>query len=677
MKFNLRTLWISLAALVGILVLAIGLFVAFFPKDLAAQEAERRIEEATGRDLTLGSVELSFWPALGFSAEQASLSNPEGFPTDQPFLAADRIVFAVKLLPLLRGAVEVKRLIFEGAELNLRANQDQTDNWTFPTEQSESQPATIEDLRLEDVRLVDGRISFQGAEGEPLVLSDVDASLTLQSLDQPATLEAALTYRDERLEVQSAIANPRAVMENAETPLTASVESEVLNAAFDGAFNAANGALTGALEASGPSLRRVLSWNGTPMGEGGGFGAFRVQGQMAHLAQETALTDLALRLDTIDANGALTLITQEGGKLLIRGALNAASIDLNTYLPAPPEGAQASGVQANTAWDTTAIDLTGLRAFDADIAFTLGALRFQRMSFTDAAMALRVNNGVADARLSRLSLYEGAGTARFIADASGSTPRIAVQMDAQNIQAEPLLRDAVGFDRIAGRGRLRASLVGTGASQAAIMRSLRGDAAFVFNDGQLKGVNLAQVARTVQAAMTGQAAGEGSATDFAEMAADFTVAGGVAATDNLRLLNPFVRLEGRGVIDVGQQSIDMRITPRAVSSSRGQGGDLSVAGIGVPFRIRGPWTRVGFSVALEDVAQDQLRNILGQRGGGLGDIGAALGIGGAAPPAPAGEAGEGEDATQPAQPAPSLEDRARDALGGILGGNRDKNAPGP
>jgi AsmA protein len=209
------------------------------------------------------------------------------------------------------------------------------------------------------------------------------------------------------------------------------------------------------------------------------------------------------------------------------------------------------------------------------------------------------------------------------------------------------------------------------------MRSLRGDAAFVFNDGQLKGVNLAQVARTVQAAMTGQAAGEGSATDFAEMAADFTVAGGVAATDNLRLLNPFVRLEGRGVIDVGQQSIDMRITPRAVSSSRGQGGDLSVAGIGVPFRIRGPWTRVGFSVALEDVAQDQLRNILGQRGGGLGDIGAALGIGGAAPPAPAGEAGEGEDATQPAQPAPSLEDRARDALGGILGGNRDKNAPGP
>ncbi len=52
----------------------------FFPKELAAREAERRIEEATGRDLVLGNnIEISFWPALGFSVDNASLSNPDRF----------------------------------------------------------------------------------------------------------------------------------------------------------------------------------------------------------------------------------------------------------------------------------------------------------------------------------------------------------------------------------------------------------------------------------------------------------------------------------------------------------------------------------------------------------------------------------------------------------------------
>ena len=110
------------------------------------------------------------------------------------------------------------------------------------------------------------------------------------------------------------------------------------------------------------------------------------------------------------------------------------------------------------------------------------------MNFSDVALALRVANGAADARLTRISLYDGGGTARLIADGSGAVPRIAVELNAQNIQAETLLRDAIGFDRIVGRGRLTAtSLVGTGGSQAAIMRSLRGNASFNFNDGQMEG----------------------------------------------------------------------------------------------------------------------------------------------------------------------------------------------
>jgi len=690
MKLNAKTIGIGIGAVLLALVLAVVLFFVFFPKDLAAREAERRIEEATGRDLILGgAIDVSFWPALGFSVEQASLSNPEGFDSEHPFISADRIVFAVKVMPLLRGSIEVNELIFEGAEIRMVARPDGEANWTFPTETTEENQTTIEDLRLDDVRLIDGYISFVGAEGgEPLVLEDVDASLALDSLDEPARLEAALDYRGQRLNIESTIGLPRAMLEKGESPMQASLRSDPLNASFDGAFNAANGALAGRLDARGPSLRQLLAWFGAPMAEGGGFGRYSLTAQMAREGETTALTGAALQLDDIQATGNITLINQTNGRLRINGGLNAQSVDLNPYLPAPAQSADGAGVQVNTAWSSDPIDFSGLRALDADLNLALGALRFQRMNFSNVALNLRVANGAADARLSRISLYDGAGTARLIADGSGATPRIAIELNAENVQAEPLLRDAIGFDRIAGRGRLTASLVGTGNSQATIMRSLRGNTSFSFNDGQWKGVNLAQVARTVQAAVSGTTAGEGSATDFAELAASFTVADGQAATDNLRLLNPFVRLEGRGLINIGAQTIDMRLAPRAVNNAQGQGGDATIAGLGIPFRITGPWSRVSFWPAIEDVVQDQLRNVLRQQdtGSPLARLGEALfGREPAATTTPT-ETPAGDTPAAPATgetTAPATEERPRNPLEDIFRGaierqrEKQKEEPAP
>lgn len=686
---NWKLIGISVGAVLGVLVLAAGLFIAFFPKDLAAREAERRIEEATDRDLVLGgNVELTFWPALGFSVDQVSLSNPRDFDSvarrggveaaETPFLAADRIVFAVAVMPLLRGEVQVKNLILTGADVQLRAKEDGTSNWTFPTDE-EADETTLEDLRLDNVQLIDSIITFQGAEGEaPLTFEDVDATLALESLDSPAQIQAALTYRAERLNVDAGIGLPRAVLEKGETPITAQLRSAPLEADLSGTFNAETGALTGAIQANGASVRRLLAWVGSPMAEGDGFGAYRVTGQMAREGETTALTELALRMDAIEANGALNLINQENGRLRVTGVLNAPTLDLNTYLPAPAQG-DGSGVEVDTAWSSDPLDLSGLRALDADLNLTLGALRFQRMSFTNVALALRVANGAADARLTRIALYEGGGTARLIADGAGPTPRIAIELNAENIQAETLLRDAIGFDKIVGRGRLTASLVGTGASQAAIMRSLRGTASFNFNDGQYKGVNLAQMARTLQSFTSGQQAqAQGNGTDFAELAANFAVSEGVAATDSLRMLNPFVRLEGRGLINIGSQTIDMRLTPRAVRSIEGQGGDATIAGIGIPFRISGPWSRVSFRPALEDVVQNQLRDILSRQSGDnpLGSLGEAL-FGRTPPgetttetPTPTTETGDGE--TPAPTPAPA-EERPRNPLEEILRRATERN----
>jgi AsmA protein len=697
MKPNWKLIGIGAGAVLGVLVIAAVLFVAFFPKELAAREAERRIEEATGRELTLGAnIEISLFPNLGFSVDNASLSNPEGFDDaarrggadETPFIAADRIVFAVALMPLLGGDIEVKRLIFDGAEVRLRAKEDGSANWTFPTEEDSEQP-TLEDLRLDDVQLNDSLITFEGADGgAPLTLEDVDAQLALRSLDNPATLNAAFNYREERVSVDGTVGSPRAILEKRETTLDAVVRSDPLNASFDGTFNPETGALVGALESRGASLRQLLAWIGSPMADGGGFGAFDVAGQLRREGDTIALTEATLGLDHIQASGNLSIVTQENERLRIDGALTAPRIDLNTYLPAPAQGAEAGGVAVDQGWSNDPIDFTGLRALDANLSLSVGALRFQRMDFSDVQMALRLANGAADARLTQISLYGGSGTGRLIADGSGAVPRLAIELNTENVQAEPLLRDAIGFDKITGRGTLRASLVGRGPSQAALMRSLGGTASFSFNDGQWKGVNLAQMARSLQSVMSGQSVNSGGgATDFAELGASFVVSDGVAATENLRLLNPFVRLEGTGLVNIGAQTIDMRITPRAVRSMEGQGGDASIAGLGIPFRVTGPWSRVSFRPAVEDIVQNQLRDILNRRDGEANPLG-ALGeaLFGRAPAQPAETPAETpapdsdgptpapapEEQKQPERPRNPLEDIFRRAMEGD-----QKQAPPP
>jgi AsmA protein len=538
---------------------------------------------------------VTLWPALGLSATSVTLSNPPGM--DGPFLTAREVVFAVAAAPLLRGDVQIKRVFLAAPQLTLVARKDGAPNWTFPaTPSNAGEPERrLKALRLDDLTIADGALTYTGPEGgEPIAVSDIDATLALASLDTPATLKGSLVYRNEALKLEATVGKPRALLEQGATPLTLRLESPLASATLDGAVDTATGAVTGKLAAKGASLRKVMAWQGAPLAPGAGFGPFDVAADLDARLPTIAFAKGAYRLDAIAARGDVALTIEDNGRLAVKGALAIPTLDVNPYLPAPPAVTQTAapgGVNVAAGWDAKPMDLAGLRAMDADLNLGVDDLRFQKMQFTKGQLRLRLANGVADAALSRVSLYEGGGTARLVVGADGA---VRSEIDVADVQALPMLTAAIGFDKIEGRGRLKASLAGRGRSQAELMRALAGSASFSFNDGAWRGVNLAQVARQVQAALTGETVGAAAKTDFAEFAADFTVANGVATTQNLKLLNPFVRLDGKGTLDIGAQTTDLRLAPRAVRSAEGQGGDALARGLGIPFRASGPWTGIKF-----------------------------------------------------------------------------------
>ncbi len=137
----------SIVALVVLALLAVVLLVD--PNDYR-DDIERVVESKTGRQLTLGGdLHLSIFPWLALKAGPASLGDAPGFG-DEPFVSIQEARVGVRLLPLIRGKVEVGDVRLAGARIRLITDEQGRNNWADLGEQKdEAQPAPADEQSME------------------------------------------------------------------------------------------------------------------------------------------------------------------------------------------------------------------------------------------------------------------------------------------------------------------------------------------------------------------------------------------------------------------------------------------------------------------------------------------------------------------------------------------------
>ena len=168
----------SLIVLIVIALLAVRLLVN--PNDYKGRIAQV-VRHSTGRELALpGQIKLSVFPWIALEFGPASLGNPPGFGTE-PFASVQQVAVRVKLLPLLRGHLQIGRVDIDGLDLRLRSNAAGQGNWqglggssaapgASPASASSAGPAALPDLAGVVIR--DSRLSYQG-----MVASSVNLSI--------------------------------------------------------------------------------------------------------------------------------------------------------------------------------------------------------------------------------------------------------------------------------------------------------------------------------------------------------------------------------------------------------------------------------------------------------------------------------------------------------------------
>ncbi|MGD8484167.1 MAG: AsmA family protein, partial [Thioalkalispiraceae bacterium] len=204
-KFSL----ISLAAIIGILLIAIvTLPFIVDPNDYKPQITEV-VKEKTGRELSIpGEIELSVFPWLGIKLGEVALSNAPGFGA-QPFARIGAVDVRVQLLPLLKKEIRLGRVELVGLQLDLQRDNTGKSNWD---DLLRPQPKATKKQVTEETETMEQGLAIAGLAVGGISIRDAqlnwhdqlnNQSITIQSLgletgsikaDQPVELELTTRF---------------------------------------------------------------------------------------------------------------------------------------------------------------------------------------------------------------------------------------------------------------------------------------------------------------------------------------------------------------------------------------------------------------------------------------------------------------------------------------------------
>ena len=124
--------------------------------------------------------------------------------------------------------------------------------------------------------------------------------------------------------------------------------------------------------------------------------------------------------------------------------------------------------------------------------------------------------------------------------------------------------------------------------------------------------------------MSGWQASQEKTTDLSQLSASFRLDKGHATTSDLNLVGPLVKMTGTGTIDIGAKTLALRVDPKLVMTTEGQGRAGDPAGFGIPVAIDGPWADPRITPDIAGIAGSTLPGGNGQSDT-LGKLGSALG----------------------------------------------------
>ena len=569
--------WIFRLLGVVILLVAFAIGAVFFlPTERIAAIASDQLRAQTGRELTVSDeISLSFWPVLGVTTGPVTLSNAE-WAGDEPMMAAQGLSIGVDARALIGGDIQIKHIEADSPIVRLSTRADGRGNWEFgevaaSAQTSDATAASGQSFGLEKLTLSDAQLIYTAAGADPVVLSDVDATLDWPDPDGAAAFAVSMTHGMAQLSLDGDVGSFSAFLEGAVVPVSVAGTVAGASVRFEGRAST-GGDAAGRVDVSARDTAAVLAALGTPgTAPPAGFGQ-AIEASMDLTFTEgnrLALRDLTLNLDNNQLSGAADILLSDVPQV----TANLVAGDLDFSAVTNDGAGTASAAPAGSGWSKDPIDASGLAAMNGTIALSANSIDLGNITLGASRVSLSIDRSRAVLQLGQVSVFDGSVTGQLVANNRNGLS-VGGDVTASQIELERMLSDLAGVTRLSGKSDARVQFLGVGQNMDAIMKSLSGQGSVSTGRGLISGIDLDRLMRTGD--------GAGGTTVFDSLSATYTMAGGNLTNSDLLLLLSNFRAEGEGRIGIGAQDIDYLFTPIALRANSGQG-------LAIPIRIRGPW----------------------------------------------------------------------------------------
>jgi AsmA protein len=588
----MRALKIAGSAIVAVIVVLVLLAIVGIPSGFLTSAIQARVQRDTGYRLTIaGATKIGVWPSLNVTLNDVTLQDPRD-REGRGRLTVGSVQADVTLGSVWSGHPQVTELVITRPVLHVPLLRERTGPLppSRPTAAASGEPDATTPT-IERVRVTDGAVEFSNLRDRVNNRIDGINANAVMSDDRKIKITGSAKSGEQPLTFDISATAPAHPGERQNIPVELKLE--------------APGALQAPL-----SAKAEVRPNGAVVminGVSGTLGDGAFNGWASADLSSKPLIKLDLDFQRLDVAGFA-----KGGA-------------------SPAQGLQNS-------WSNATIGLIGLNYVDVQARISAAEINIGEAHLAPAAIDGTLAGGVLKARFANLGAYGGQASGDLIVDASMESPSYTLRSDLTGVRALPLLRSTANFDKLDGKLQARLALRSAGNSQRAIMSNLDGTVFALFQDGAIRGLNVAQMIRSLTSGtLSGWQEGKEQTTDLTQLGASFRVEKGQATTGDLNLVGPLVKMTGAGTVDLGAQTLAFRVEPKLVLTTEGQGRASDPVGLGIPVVIDGPWAEPRIYPDIQgildnpDAAYAKLKEmgkgLFGGSGGGLGGLGGLLGGG--------------------------------------------------
>jgi AsmA protein len=599
---------ISVTLIILIAIAAIVLPMVIDPNDYK-DTIEENIQANIGRDVELkGEIQWEVFPWLALTFNDVSIDNEKGFK-GKSMADIEKLSARVKLLPLIQSDIQVGEVSVDKAQFNLQVSKNGRNNYQSiidaldagSNDETESDISSSNTLEIAGIEFNNISVNYTDAQSKTNAnITQLNLNIGKVSASIPIDIQSSmhLTMPDTGLDVDvdsdiiahgllsdgggKLIINDFNIKgqlsSESKMPLNIELKEagvfdlakdslslpKILIAAGDANVTSnvtgknvstSKSSMSGSYSIGEFDLNKFIKeLTGSPAINSDAFSEFSSSGQWALTGQRFKIDQLAIDFDKTKIKGSADIKNID--RLSGNFKLNINHLDVDKFLGDEEDQSETS----NEVSDQSNLNFGHLNGnINIDTLTASGA------QLKNVKVKVKTKGSKFELVPVNADFYQGILSTAVKVDTQADKNKVIVTHKMNKIKVGPLLTDIAGSEMLTGIGDLNIDLNIDKPFSEQPLKSAHGQINYTLKDGAIYGVDVFGMMKKglsmLYPELKDQINDGEKKTDFALMQIDADVDAGILKTNTMKIESPYLRVDGKVIIDLVNMTIDGTIEP--------------------------------------------------------------------------------------------------------------------